>query len=85
MISLCGNGPVDTPPNNAMFNLILVTSLTVAICTTYLTWHVKPEKNPRANGIAECMHRVLGDMSRVQLASRFSKVNLAQDVTSAAF
>jgi RNase H-like domain found in reverse transcriptase/Integrase zinc binding domain/Reverse transcriptase (RNA-dependent DNA polymerase) len=51
-------------------------------------WHVKPEpitvKNPRANAVVERMHSVLGDMLRVQLASRHEKEDAVQDLTSAA-
>ena len=51
-------------------------------------WYVKPTpitaKNPRANAIVERMHRVLGDMLRVQLVSRHPKENPVQDLTSAA-
>ena len=53
-----------------------------------LLWHIKPEpitvKNPRANAIVERMHKVLGDMLRVQLASKHPKENPVYDLTSAA-
>lgn len=56
-----------------------------ATCTT---WYVKPEpitvKNPRANAIVERMHKVLGDMLRVQIASRHGQENPVRDLTSAA-
>ena len=59
-----------------------------AFHTTCLVWHIKPEpitvKNPRANAIVERMHRVLGDMLRVQLASRHPKEDPIHDMTSAA-
>jgi len=56
--------------------------------TICLMWHIKPEpitvKNPRANAIVERMHRVLGDMLRVQLASKHTKEDPIKDLTSAA-
>lgn len=59
-----------------------------AFHTTCLIWHIKPEpitnKNPRANAIVERMHRVLGDMLRVQLATRHAKEDPIYDMTSAA-
>ena len=51
-------------------------------------WYVKPEpitvKNPRANAIVERMHRVLGDMLRIQLAKRHQHDEPIADMTSAA-
>lgn len=56
--------------------------------TVCLRWYIKPEpitvKNPRANAIVERMHKVLGDMLRVQLASKHNKENPVKDLTSAA-
>lgn len=56
--------------------------------TKCLIWHIKPEpitvKNPRANAIVERMHRVLGDMLRVQLATAHTKDDPVKDLTSAA-
>jgi RNase H-like domain found in reverse transcriptase/Integrase zinc binding domain len=61
-------------------------------CSSFHTvckmWYIKPEpitvKNPRANAIVERMHRVLGDMIRVQLASKHAKDDPVTDLTSAA-
>ena len=56
--------------------------------TTCLLWHIKPDpitvKNPRANAIVERMHRVLGDMLRVQIATKHPKEDPIKDMTSAA-
>ena len=56
-----------------------------AVCTL---WHIKPTpitaKNPRANAIVERMHSTLGDMLRVQLASKHPKEDPVEDLTSAA-
>ena len=56
-----------------------------AMCTL---WYIKPtpitNKNPRANAIVERMHSILGDMIRVQLASKHPKENPVEDLTSAA-
>lgn len=51
-------------------------------------WYVKHEpitvKNPRANAIVERMHRVLGDMLRVQLVTTHEHDDPLKDLTSAA-
>ena len=51
-------------------------------------WFIKPEpitvKNPRANAIVERMHRILGDMLRVQLATKHPKEDPVKELTSAA-
>ena len=56
--------------------------------TMCLTWYINPTpitaRNPRANAIIERMHRVLGDMLRVQLASRHEHEDPIKDMTSAA-
>ena len=56
-----------------------------ATCTL---WHVKPTpitaKNPRANAIVERMHSILGDMLRVQLATKHQREKPVEDLTSAA-
>ena len=53
-----------------------------------IQWFIKPEpitvKNPRANAIVERMHRVLGDMLRVQLATRHPREDPVKELTSAA-
>jgi transposase InsO family protein len=53
-----------------------------------ITWFIKPEpitvKNPRANAIVERMHKILGDMLRTQLASRYATENPVEDLLSAA-
>ena len=41
-------------------------------------------RNPRANAIVERMHRVLGDMLRVQLVSQHANDDPVKDMTSAA-
>jgi hypothetical protein len=50
-------------------------------------WFIKPEpitaKNPRANAIVERMHRVMGDMLRVQLASKHPSEDIVRELTSA--
>jgi len=57
------------------------------LCTK---WFIHPvlvpitAKNPRANAIVECMHRVLGDMLRVQLVKHHEKDDPIKDLTSAA-
>jgi putative transposase len=56
--------------------------------TACLVWYIKPEpvtaKNPRANAIVERMHKVLGDMLRVQIVSRYEGEDPIRDLTSAA-
>ena len=56
-----------------------------AMCTQ---WYIKPEpitvKNPQANSIVERMHRILGDMLRVQLARTHAHDDPIRDMTSAA-
>jgi len=56
-----------------------------ALC---LTWYINPVpitiKNPRANAIVERMHRVLGDMLRIQLTQRHKNDNPLRDMLSAA-
>jgi transposase InsO family protein len=51
-------------------------------------WFIKPEpitvKNPRANAIVERMHKVLGDMIRIQLTSKHKHDEPISDLTSAA-
>jgi transposase InsO family protein len=51
-------------------------------------WFIKPEpitiRNPRANAIVERMHRILGDMLRVQLATKYDGDDPIKDLTSAA-
>ena len=55
------------------------------LCTK---WYVNPtpitNKNPRANAIVERMHRVLGDMLRVQLVTYHEHDDPIRDMTSAA-
>jgi len=55
------------------------------LCTK---WFIRPvpitAKNPRANAIVERMHRVLGDMLRVQLVKYHEKDDPIKDLTSAA-
>ena len=55
------------------------------LCTQ---WYFKPEpitvKNPRANAIVERMHRVLGDMIRVQLTTKHEQEDVIKELTSAA-
>jgi len=55
------------------------------LCTK---WFIRPvpitAKNPRANAIVERMHRVLGDMLRVQLVKHHEKDDPIKDLTSAA-
>lgn len=55
------------------------------VCTQ---WYIKPEpitvRNPRANAIVERMHRVLGDMLRVQLTTRHDREDVVTELTSAA-
>ena len=50
-------------------------------------WFFKPEPvtvmNPRANAIVERMHRVMGDMLRVQLVTHHTNDNPLQDLLSA--
>ena len=54
----------------------------------FATWYMKPEgitaKNPRANAIVERMHRILGDMLRVQLTTKHEKEDVVKELTSAA-
>ena len=56
--------------------------------STVIEWYIKPEpitvKNPRANAIVERMHKILGDMLTVQLASKHSKEDPVKDLLSAA-
>jgi len=51
-------------------------------------WYIRPvpitAKNPRANAIVERMHRVLGDMLKVQSVKCHEKDDLIKDLTSAA-
>ena len=51
-------------------------------------WYIKPEpitvKNPRANAIVERMHKVLGDMLRVQLTRKHPTEDVVYELTSAA-
>ena len=53
-----------------------------------IKWYIRPvpitAKNPRANAIVERMHRVLGDMLRVQLVKYHEKDDPIKDMTSAA-
>ena len=53
-----------------------------------IKWHIRPvsitAKNQRANVIVERMHRVLGDMLRVQLVKHHEKEDPITDLTSAA-
>ena len=53
-----------------------------------ILWETIPNpitvKNARANSIVERMHRVLGDMLRVQLASKHPKEDIVKELTSAA-
>jgi len=55
------------------------------LCTK---WFIHPvpitAKNPRANAIVERMHRVLGDMLRVELVKCHEKDDPIKDLTSAA-
>ena len=55
------------------------------VCTD---WFIKPEpitvRNPRANAIVERMHRVLGDMLRVQLTTAHEREDVVKELTSAA-
>ena len=55
------------------------------LCTK---WFIRPvpitAKNPRANAIVERMHRVLGDMLRVQLVKYHDRDDPVKDITSAA-
>ncbi len=56
--------------------------------STCALWHLTVEpitvKNPQANAIVERMHRVLGDMLRVQLTTKHKNENVIKDLTSAA-
>jgi len=55
------------------------------LCTKWFIRHVPiTAKNPRANAIVEGMHRVLGDMLRVQLVKYHEKDDPIKDLTSAA-
>ena len=53
-----------------------------------IRWYVKPEptttKNPRANAIVERVHRVMGDMIRIQLTKEYEEDNPIASITSAA-
>jgi len=53
-----------------------------------IKWYIRPvpitAKNPRANAVVQCMHRVLGDMMRVQLVKCHEKHYPFKDLTSAA-
>lgn len=59
-----------------------------AFHTTCLTWYLNPMpitvQNPRANAIVERMHRVMGDMIRVQIASKHELEDVVKEMTSAA-
>ena len=50
----------------------------------YIKWEPITGKNPRANAIIERMHSVLGDMLRVQIASKHPKEDPIHEMTSAA-
>jgi transposase InsO family protein len=51
-------------------------------------WHFKPEpitvRNPRANAIVERLHRIMGDMLRVQLTTRHELDDPIREILSAA-